>query len=425
MRIPLVPAGRCLFAGVEGPGARTSRGTSEKRVMTLFSRYMLRQVTNAFLVILLTLTSIVWLATALKQLDLITSQGQGLSLFFEMTMLSLPSLVALIAPNAVLMAALYTLDRMNGDSELIVMTAAGAPVWRVCSSLVILASVVSIAILLSNLFLNPACMRGLRSLITQVRADLISQVLQPGRFSSPERGLTLHIRDRSPSGELLGLLIHDERDPKQVMSYLAERSRILSNDEGSYLVMFDGYVHRYDAEDKDKAVQIVQFDQNMLDISNLAPKNSQSKELQPKERSFSELLNAANNKDIPPKYYGHFRYELHERLATPLYPIVFIFVAIALMGQVRTTRENRWGQILTAFGIAVGLRVAGITAGNLVTLNAWAVVLVYAIPVGAILIAAWVAHVRMSPELRSKLSFELKLQPKNIKFWAGRGMQTE
>jgi lipopolysaccharide export system permease protein len=393
--------------------------------MTLFSRYMLRQVTNAFLVILLTLTSIVWLATALKQLDLITSQGQGLSLFFEMTMLSLPSLVALIAPNAVLMAALYTLDRMNGDSELIVMTAAGAPVWRVCSSLVILASVVSIAILLSNLFLNPACMRGLRSLITQVRADLISQVLQPGRFSSPERGLTLHIRDRSPSGELLGLLIHDERDPKQVMSYLAERSRILSNDEGSYLVMFDGYVHRYDAEDKDKAVQIVQFDQNMLDISNLAPKNSQSKELQPKERSFSELLNAANNKDIPPKYYGHFRYELHERLATPLYPIVFIFVAIALMGQVRTTRENRWGQILTAFGIAVGLRVAGITAGNLVTLNAWAVVLVYAIPVGAILIAAWVAHVRMSPELRSKLSFELKLQPKNIKFWAGRGMQTE
>ena len=139
MRIPLVPAGRCLFAGVEGPGARTSRGTSEKRVMTLFSRYMLRQVTNAFLVILLTLTSIVWLATALKQLDLITSQGQGLSLFFEMTMLSLPSLVALIAPNAVLMAALYTLDRMNGDSELIVMTAAGAPVWRVCSSLVILA----------------------------------------------------------------------------------------------------------------------------------------------------------------------------------------------------------------------------------------------------------------------------------------------
>jgi len=43
--------------------------------MTLFGRYMFRQVANAFIVILLTLTIVVWLATALKQLDLITSRG--------------------------------------------------------------------------------------------------------------------------------------------------------------------------------------------------------------------------------------------------------------------------------------------------------------------------------------------------------------
>ena len=85
--------------------------------MTLFGRYMFKQVANAFLVILLTLTSVVWLATALKELNLITSQGQGFLLFLQMTMLSLPSLIALIAPNAMLMAALYTLDRMNGDSD--------------------------------------------------------------------------------------------------------------------------------------------------------------------------------------------------------------------------------------------------------------------------------------------------------------------
>ncbi len=95
------------------------------------------------------------------------------------------------------------------------------------------------------------------------------------------------------------------------------------------------------------------------------------------------------------------------------------------MAHARTTRESRWGQILAAFGIALGLRMAGLAAGNLVALSAWAVLLVYAIPVGAILVAAWTAHVRMSPELRSKLNFELKLQPKNIKFWAARGMQTE
>ena len=118
-----------------------------------------------------------------------------------------------------------------------------------------------------------------------------------------------------------------------------------------------------------------------------------------------------------------FLAELHERFATPLYPLVFTFIAIAFLGHARTTREARWAQIIAAFGIAVGLRVAGLTAGNLSALNAWAVGLVYALPLGAILVAAWTAHVRMSPELRSRLSFELKF-PKKIMIWAGRGMQT-
>ena len=391
--------------------------------MMLFGRYMFRQVTNAFLVILLTLTIVVWLATALKELNLITSQGQGIVLFFQMTMLSLPSLMALIAPNAMLMAALYTLDRMNGDSELIVMTASGAPVWRIGAPLLALASLVSIAILLANLFLTPASMRALRSFVTQVRADLISQVLQPGRFSSPESGLTFHIRDRSLSGDLLGLLVHDERDDKQVMSYLAERGRIITNDDGSYLVMFEGYVHRYNSEDADKNVQIVAFDQNMLDISEFSPKDNAGKDLRPREQYISDLISPDMNDKATKHNYGQIRSELHDRLATPLYPLVFAFVAIALLGHARTTRESRWAQILLAFGIALGLRVAGLMAGNLVALNAWAVALVYAVPLGAILVAAWAAHVRMAPELRSRLSLELKF-PKKIMFWADRGMQT-
>jgi lipopolysaccharide export system permease protein len=391
--------------------------------MMLFGRYMLRQVTNAFLVILLTLTIVVWLATALKELNLITSQGQGIVLFFQMTMLSLPSLMALIAPNAMLMAALYTLDRMNGDSELIVMTASGAPIWRIGAPLLVLASLVSVSILLANLFLTPASMRALRSFVTQVRADLISQVLQPGRFSSPENGLTFHIRDRSMSGDLLGLLVHDERDGKQVMSYLAERGRIITNDEGSYLVMFEGYVHRYNSDDADKNVQIVAFDQNMLDISEFSPKDNAGKDLRPREQYISDLISPDMNNKATQHNYGQIRSELHERLSTPLYPLVFVFVAIALLGHARTTRESRWAQILLAFGIALGLRVAGLVAGNLVALNAWAVPLVYAIPLGAILVAAWAAHVKMSPELRSRLSLELKF-PKKLMFWAGRGMQT-
>jgi lipopolysaccharide export system permease protein len=390
--------------------------------MTLFSRYVFRQVANAFVIILVTLTTIVWLATALKQLDLIISQGQGFVLFLKMTFLSLPGLMALIAPNAMLMASLYTLDRMNGDSELIVMTAAGAPVWRIGAPFVVLASMVCVVILICNLWVMPASMRALRALITQVRTDVISQVLQPGRFSSTEPGLTFHIRDRSPTGDLLGLLVHDERDDKLVMSYLASRGRIISNDDGAYLVMFDGHVHRYEVKDPSKGVQIVAFDQYVLNISDFSPKDNSSKELRPRERYLSELLNPDPDLLKKKGAAGQLRTELHDRFATPFYPLLFAFLAVAVLGHARTTRESRWAQILVAAGIALGLRVSGLTAANLVTLSAAATPLVYLIPIGAIIVAALVAHVRMSPELRSKLSLQLKFVPDNIKFWTGRGI---
>ena len=390
--------------------------------MTLFSRYVFRQVANAFVIILVTLTAIVWLATALKQLDLIISQGQGFVLFLKMTFLSLPGLMALIAPNAMLMASLYTLDRMNGDSELIVMTAAGAPVWRIGAPFVVLAAMVCVVIVICNLWVMPASMRALRALITQVRTDVISQVLQPGRFSSTEPGLTFHIRDRSPTGDLLGLLVHDERDDKLVMSYLAERGRIISNDDGAYLVMFDGHVHRYEVKDPSKGVQIVAFDQYVLNISDFSAKDTSSKELRPRERYLSELLNPDPNLLKNKGASGQLRTELHDRFSTPFYPLLFAFLAVAVLGHARTTRESRWAQILLAAGIAVGLRVSGLTASNLVTLSAGATPLVYVIPIGAIIIAAVVAHVRMSPELRSKLSLQLKFVPDNIKFWTGRGI---
>jgi lipopolysaccharide export system permease protein len=390
--------------------------------MSLFSRYVFRQVANAFVIILVTLTIIVWLATALKQLDLIVSQGQGFVLFLKMTFLTLPSLMALIAPNAMLMAALYTLDRMNGDSELIVMTAAGAPIWRIGAPFVLLASMVCVVILICNLWVMPASMRALRALITQVRTDVISQVLQPGRFSSTEPGLTFHIRDRSPTGDLLGLLVHDERDDKQLMSYLADRGRIISNDDGAYLVMFDGHVHRYETKSPDQGVQIVAFDQYVLNISDLNPKETGSKELRPRERYLGELLDPDPKLLKPKGAVGQLRTELHDRFSTPFYPLLFAFLAVAILGHARTTRESRWAQILIAAGIAVGLRVSGLTASNLVTLSAGATSLVYVIPIAAIIVAALAAHVRMSPELRSKLSLQLKFVPDNIKLWTGRGI---
>ena len=209
--------------------------------MTVFgrilSRYIFWQAAGALILILVSLTTVVWIAVALRQLELMTSQGQDALRFLIMTALAIPSLLALIAPIALLIACLHVLNRLGGDSELIVMTAGGAHVWAVIKPLGLLAILVAIAVSVVNHAVGPWSQRLLKEYTVLVRTDLIGQVIQPWRFTEPEPKLTVHIRDRDAGGNLLGLLFHDARDQKQISTYLAERAQIIKQGSSAYLRM--------------------------------------------------------------------------------------------------------------------------------------------------------------------------------------------
>jgi lipopolysaccharide export system permease protein len=353
--------------------------------MTIFERYVFRQAGGALLIILLSLSSIVWVALALRQLNVVTSQGQDAWMLVKMTTLALPNLMAIIAPFSLLIAAIHTLNRLNGDSELIVMTASGATVWRAARPLLLLAFLVALGVAFVNHIAMPWSMQLLRHYIVEVRTDVLTQVIQPGQFSSPEEGLTFHIRERALNGELLGLIVHDARDKTQTQSYLAERGIIVKREPSNYLVMTDGHIVR--RSNKDEPAQIVAFDKYAVDLDRFEKKLDDNDDLKPRERYLSQLLHPEPDSRQYKNAPGKFRAELHERNSNPLYPIAFAMIALAAVGQARSTRQNRIQQVTLAFVLAAALRLGGLALNNIVALDAKATVLLYALPLGAILAA--------------------------------------
>lgn len=394
--------------------------------MDLFGRYIIRQLAGSFFLILVTLTIVLWLASALKHLNLLTTHGQTIVIMLKITTLALPALLGIIAPLALLAACIFTLDRLNGDSEVIVMSASGAQIWRFAKPCLAVAGILCLCLLVFNLLLIPASKRQLRSYINQVRTDLIAQVLQPGRFTGPETGLTFHIRDRALNGELLGLMINDSRAKDVTMTYLAKRGRIVSSGNGSYLVMKDGHIHRQGTAKKDKGVQIVAFEQYIFDITQYGPK-SERKSLSWGELYLPELLNPESGNSRYKPNPSRARAELHQRFSSALYPLVYVMIVINFLGHPRTVRENRWGAIVMAIGAASVLRVGGVTAINLLKIYPSAIVLVYGIPIGTILVAAFTAHARMAPyaRLRINLNALTKHRIFNNKLLAVLGVKTE
>ena len=91
--------------------------------MSAFDRYMFRTTFGAFLLVLISLTAVIWLTHALREIDLMTSQRQTILTFVGITGLLIPMLVLVIAPLAIVVAVGHTLNRLNTDSEIVVMNA--------------------------------------------------------------------------------------------------------------------------------------------------------------------------------------------------------------------------------------------------------------------------------------------------------------
>ncbi len=356
--------------------------------MSLLSRYIFKQTLFSFLVILGSLTVLVWLTQALKEFDLVTTKGQAFGIFLLMTMLVLPKFIAILAPIALFISTIFVLNKLNSDNELVVINAAGASRWRTISPFLALATLVCIGVLMINMVFMPRTNGILRGLVSEIRTDVLNLMLREGRFSTPQPGLTFHVRERTPEGALLGLLVNDERDPDERTTYFAEQGRLIRDGDRNYLQMENGS-YQIVSDDISKT-RMVTFSQYAFDLSQFE-QDSTSIYRQPEERSMGFLFNPDAEDPFYKAQPGMFRSELHNRLYGPIYPFALVMLAVATVGFARTTRQSRGFGIVAAIGIAFAARISGFAFGKMSGYSDIAVFLLYGVPIGLFVAGALVA----------------------------------
>jgi lipopolysaccharide export system permease protein len=338
--------------------------------MGAFDRYIFRNVFGAFLLILISLTAVIWLTHALREIDLMTNQRQTILTFIGITGLLIPMLVLVIAPLALVVAVGHTLNRLNTDSEIVVMNASGMSPWRIFRPFLTTTLVVSLLVLGVSAYVAPAGLRELRDWATKVKADFVVNIVQPGRFINIERGLTLHIRERRGDGQLLGIFIDDRRDPNERATSLAEYGEIVETGRGTFLVLINGSVQRVESGRADPT--IVKFERYAFDLSRFAG-GPQLGALGVRERNLWDVAfpdpNDPTYKQIP----THFRAELHDRIAAPIYPIAFTVLCFAILGAPRTSRQSREVSIVMTIAAIGALRLVGFACNVVAAQNVAAV----------------------------------------------------
>jgi lipopolysaccharide export system permease protein len=324
--------------------------------MGSIGRYIFRTTLSAFLIVLVSLTAVIWVTQALRDIDIMTSQGQTILVFIGITGLIIPLLVLVIAPIALLIAVAHVLNKMSTDSEIIVMNAAGMSPWILFRAFVAAGIVVSLLVTAISAYFAPKGLRMLRDWLTEVRANVVSNIVQPGRFTPLESGVTIHIRERRPNGQLAGIFLDDRRNPNERITVLSEIGELLDNSSGTYLVLQKGIVQRHEAGQRDPAMVV--FDRYAFDLSQFAG-GAQAVKYSIRERYLWQLLFPDPKDQLYIEQPDQFRAELHDRLMAPFYPVAFVVIAYAYLGAPRTTRQSRTLSMLGAIGGVGLLRLIG------------------------------------------------------------------
>ena len=342
--------------------------------MGSISRYIFRTTFGAFMIVLVSLTAVIWVTQALRDFDIMTSQGQTILVFIGITGLIIPLLVLVIAPIALLIVVAHVLNKLCSDSEIIVMNAAGMSPWRLFRAFLNVAIVVSLIVGIIGAYFAPKGLRMLRDWITEVRTNVVTTVLQPGRFLELQPGVTIRLRERRPNGGLHGIFVDDQRNPKERATVFAERGELVERDGATFLVMQNGVAQRQEANQRDPTM--VRFDRYAFDLSQFSS-GAQAVKYSIRERYLWQLVFPDPKDPLFVEQPGQFRAELHDRLIAPLYPLAFVVIAFAYLGAPRTTRQSRNMSLLGAITGVGLLRLAGF-ASTVLGVNApWMLSLQY------------------------------------------------
>ncbi|WFE88025.1 LPS export ABC transporter permease LptF [Roseibium porphyridii] len=376
--------------------------------MKTLERYIIRRTVYAFTLTIAAMTGVVWATQALRQLDLVTSKGQTIVQFIGITMLALPFLIVIVAPFALMIALILVLNALSGDSELIVIDASGGSRFLVLKPVMIFSVVVLALTGTMALYVAPLGLAQLRTEITRVRADLVANIVKPGRFITVENGLTFHIRNRSGNGTLDGLLLHDTRDEETAFTYQAETGQIVEASERTLLVMQNGTIQRRPKQDGD--ISIVRFQSYAFDLSNLIPEAGEPV-FKASERTTANLMVPGRNDAYALKNPDKLAQELHERFSQPLYCIAFGLIVFAFLGKARTTRQGRGAAVLGAICSCVLLRTTGFGVTAIAGASSAVLALLYVVPItGAALALISIFREQTSAEPKWLTNLQLKIQ---------------
>ena len=262
--------------------------------MRILTRYFLKQHLGPFIFSLIVLTSLLFINAVARRFEDLAGKGLPRQVIFEVYLYSLPHILALTLPMAVLVAVLFCFSQLTADNEITALKASGVNMRTLLIPLVIAAVMLAGFMVWFNDRLLPETNHRLKILLIDVARksptfNLKEQVINNVHTEDMRTRFFLQAAGIDPATNLLrDVVIYDMSVPGRDRTVYADSGRMAFNRQQTdlFLTLYHGWVHEI-RDSEPGSFQRVFFTRQMLELEGIG--NQLERTTQDEYRSDREM----------------------------------------------------------------------------------------------------------------------------------------
>lgn len=314
--------------------------------MRILDRYILKEIMSTFLFGIFAFSSVfVGSGTLFRIAEYVTNYGASLSAVLRLLIFSLPPIVVLTFPMAMLLATLLSFGRLSGSSEITAMKSGGVSFYRIATPVAYIALFVSVFAIAFGEIVVPRANQAYQHIVRyEIQGNIAPKSQEHVILKEIKNGelqrLTYARKFDAATNAMYGISLQEFENGMLVRVQNAEKAEWMKD----HWTMHSGLI--YDLSGDGTVQRTLKFTQQILPIQQ-SPKELVQQQKKADEMTMRELrqqIQLMQGQSVDTK---KLEMELYQRITIPFASLIF-----ALIGTPLGLQPNRTSSSI-GFGISI------------------------------------------------------------------------
>jgi len=299
----------------------------------IVNRYILKEISIPFFMIIFVLTFALLMGRILQLMDFMVNKGVAFTDIASLVIYLMPSFLIITIPVSLLISILMGLGRLSRDNEIIVLKSSGLSLYQLAPPVVFVTLCAFLITAITGFFLIPYGNLATKNLLFDIARQKASIGIKERVFNDDFTDLIIYADEIPPDGDYMkGVYISDNRMLKEPTTIVAQRGYLISNPESIQVTLrlTDGSIHTTNTDLTNyKKIDFSSYDINLNLSESIGVENNRI-EKDNREMSLTELIRKSRDQDLDKPALKDLIIEIHKKFTIPFACIVFGIIGIPL-----------------------------------------------------------------------------------------------